>query len=56
MNIGAVFDEDGFRSEGHDPSLRKRAKKIPMFALHWKPKGRIIPSLSIPAKSDKNRD
>ena len=28
MNIGAVFDEDGFRSEGHDPGLRKRAKKF----------------------------
>ena len=28
MNIGAVFDEDGFRSEGHDPSLRERAKKF----------------------------
>ena len=28
MNIGAVFDEDGFRSKGHDPSLRERAKKF----------------------------
>ena len=38
---------DTTRACGREP------KNLPMFALHWKPKGRIIPSLSIPAKSDK---
>ena len=41
---------DTTQAEGVEP------KNLPMFALHWKPKGRIIPSLSIPAKSDKNSD